>query len=195
MNGGSILKDAQKRGGRKRRAHPGGCIFEWADGGIQATDAPGGTSLHPASRKTAASGQRNAGVGYGEGGTQTPRTGNNDCDVGTYRLGASDLYQTGGSYDGNDGSDKGRMPKNAKEEKDVRIWATDAPNRYVPTSGIAGKRRRAVNGMQGYSLSLHKTGGSPAMTCLKSLFSSCHCTRLSLSLHPKKFVHELYPHF
>ena len=46
-----------------------------------------------------------------------------------------------------------------------------------------GKRRRAVNGMQGYSLSLHKTGGSPAMTCLKSLFSPCHCTRLSLSLH------------
>ena len=29
------------------------------------------------------------------------------------------------------------MPKNAEEGKDVRIRATDAPNRYVPTSGIA----------------------------------------------------------
>ena len=97
--------------------------FDWADGGIQATDAPGGTSLHPASRKTAASGQRNAGVGYGEGGTQTPRTGDNDCDVGTYRLGASDLSQTGGSYDGNDGFHIERYPKNAKEGEDVRIRA------------------------------------------------------------------------
>ena len=44
-----------------------------------------GTSLHPTSRKTPASGQRNAGIGHGEGGTQTPRTGDNDCDVGTYR--------------------------------------------------------------------------------------------------------------
>ena len=44
-----------------------------------------GTSLHQASRKTAAGSQRNAGIGHGEGGTQTPRTKDNDCDVGTYR--------------------------------------------------------------------------------------------------------------
>ena len=57
-----MRKDVKKRGGRKRRAYPGGCIFDFASGAIQATDAPVGTSLHQASRKTAAGSQRNAGI-------------------------------------------------------------------------------------------------------------------------------------
>ena len=162
MNGGFHIERCQKNAkegedGVSERLH-----FDWADGGIRATDAPGGTSLHPASRKTAASGQRNAGVGYGEGGTQTPRTGNNDCDVGTYRLGASDLSQTGGSYDGNDGFPYRKMPPKKRGGRKRRaypggcifdfasgaIQATDAPG-GTSLHPASRKTPGAVNGIQG----------------------------------------------
>ena len=63
--------------------------------------------------------------------------------------GASDLSQTGGSYDGNDGPIKEECRKTRRKRKmcvsgrlhldwaDGGIRATDAPNRYVPTSNIA----------------------------------------------------------
>ena len=85
MNGGFHIERCLKNAEEGEDGVSGRLHFDWADGGIRATDAPGGTSLHPASRKTAAGSQRNAGIRYGEGGTQTPRTGDNDCDVGTYR--------------------------------------------------------------------------------------------------------------
>ena len=57
-----MRKDVKKRGGRKRRAYPGGCIFDFASGAIQATDAPNRYVPTSTSRKTAAGSQRNAGI-------------------------------------------------------------------------------------------------------------------------------------
>ena len=108
-----------------------------------------GTSLHPASRKTAAGGQRNAGIGHGEGGTQTPRTKDNDCDVGTYRQVRPTFPKRTDAKTMNDGFHIERCQKTRRKEKtcasgrlhfdwaDGGIQATDAPNRYVPTSNIA----------------------------------------------------------
>ena len=108
-----------------------------------------GTSLHPASRKTPAGSQRNAGIGHGEGGTQTPRTKDNDCDVGTYRQVRPTFPKRADLMTGTTVPIKEECPKTRRKKKtcvsgrlhldwaDGGIQATDAPNRYVPTSGIA----------------------------------------------------------
>ena len=80
-----IKEECRKTRRKEKTCVSGRLHFDWADGGIQATDAPNRYVPTSASRETAAGSQRNAGIGYGEGGTQTPRTGDNDCDVGTYR--------------------------------------------------------------------------------------------------------------
>ena len=138
---------------------------------------------------------------------QTPRTGDNDCDVGTYRQVRptfpirTDAKTMNGSFHIERCPQKTRRKgKTGYPGGCILIGQMGVSGQRThlavrPYIRHRGKRRRAVNGMQGYSLSLHKTGGSPAMASLKTLFSSCHCTRLSLSLHPKKFVHELYPDF
>ena len=59
---------------------------------------------------------------------QTPRTGDNDCDVGTYRQVRPTFPKRADTYDRNDGFHIGRMPKNTEEGKDVRIRAVVSLN-------------------------------------------------------------------
>ena len=57
-----MRKDVKKRGGRKRHAYLGGCILIGLMEVSRQRTHLIGTSLHQASRKTAAGGQRNAGI-------------------------------------------------------------------------------------------------------------------------------------
>ena len=84
---------------------------------------------------------------YRDGMQQTPRTEDNDCDVGTYRQVRPTFPKRADLMTETTVSISKDTPKNAKEGEDVRIQATDAPG-GTSLHLHRGKRLRAVNGMQ-----------------------------------------------
>ena len=98
--------------------------------------------------------------------------------------GASDLSQTGGSYDGNDGSDKGRMPKNAKEEEDVRIRAVVSLILYLEVS----RQRTHLIGTSLHQASRETAAGSQRNAGIKNNIYSELNTNFNLYVSKRFFT-------
>ena len=103
----------------------GRLYFYFAAGAVRATDAP--NRYVPTSRIAENAGGRS--TEYRDGIRQTPRTGDNDCDVGTYRQVRPTFPKRTDAKTMNGGFHIERCPpKNAKEGKDVRIRAVVSLN-------------------------------------------------------------------
>ena len=155
-----IKEECPKTRRKKKTCISGRLHFDWADGGIRATDAPNRYVPTSGIAENTGGGQRNTGIGYGEGGTQTPRTGDNDCDVGTYRQVRPTFPKRTDANTMNGSFHIERCQKTRRKKKtcvsgrlhfdwaDGGIRATDAPG-GTSLHLHRGKRPQAVNGIQG----------------------------------------------
>ena len=124
----------------------GRLYYCFAAGAVRTTDAP--NRYVPTSRIAENAGGRS--TEYRDKIWGTPQAEVNDCDAGTYRQVRPMFPKRADAYDVNGDFHTGRCPKKMrrKEKREYSggctfylaaggIRATDAPNRYVPTSRIA----------------------------------------------------------
>ena len=149
----------QKTRRRGSREFSGGCTFCVAVGGVRATDAPNRYVPTSGNAKTAARGQRNAGIGCDARLLHANATnGGQGLRCRDVPEGASDLSKTGGSYDGNDGFHIKRCPKKRGEEEAVSfravvpfIWQLEVSGQrthLIGTSLHPASRKTAAGGQR-----------------------------------------------